>query len=258
MNFQCKAWYLSHRGKVRPANEDALQVGSKVVAQADMTEAVAWESSQPNAFCVCVADGMGGHKAGEQASLLCCEKLAQMDAQTDDQLQDRLEELNSAIYKETDVHPTWSGMGTTVAGLALLEEGAFAFNVGDSRVYRAEDKLLNKITTDDTLAQALQDAGVLDADGVRPPSLHGLTQALGGAKEYHDILPRTYECPLEDRATFLLCTDGLTDMLSLKRMEERLSLEKPELIVNALFEDAMDEGGKDNVTIIYIEVERGS
>ena len=73
---------------------------------------------------------------------------------------------------------------------------------------------------------------------------------------YREITPRIYDCPFKTRASYLLCTDGLTDMLSRDEMEELLLLEKPDWVVNGLFETAMDVGGKDNLTIIVLEVER--
>ncbi len=256
MSFQCKAWYLSHRGKVRPGNEDSLLLGDKIVTQGDMTEPDVWESEEAGSFCVCVADGMGGHKAGERASALCCEGLAQMDDESEEQLQERLLELHRSIHEESNFDPNCRGMGTTVAGLAFLGEDLRAFNVGDSRVYRIQDQSLNQITKDDTIAQAMEEAGMWKPGEVRPAGFHGLTQALGGSMAYREIVPQTHDCPLENRASYLLCTDGLTDMLSLDQMEEGLSLEKPELILDGLFEAAMGAGGKDNLTIICLEVER--
>ncbi len=256
MSFQCKAWYLSHRGKVREGNEDSLLIGTKIVTEGDMNVAETWESEEVGFFCVCVADGMGGHKAGERASALCCEQLAHINDESKEQFAERLKSINLSIYKEAELDPECSGMGTTVAGLGFLGDDLFAFNVGDSRVYRIQDQFLNKLTKDDTSAQALEDAGVWDQSEVRPATSHGLIQSLGGARAFKEITPRTYDCSLKARASYLLCTDGLSDMLSLDQMEEGLSPEKPELIVNGFFKAAMDEGGKDNVTIIYLEVER--
>lgn len=257
MTFICKAWYLTHRGKIRKGNEDSLLIGSKVVASENLDEPLVWESMECGSpFCVCVADGMGGHRAGERASAICCEQLAATDDETEEQFRERIQEINRAIYEESGADPNFAGMGTTVAGLAFLGEDLFAFNVGDSRVYRIQDQFLNKLTKDDTTTQALEDAGVWEQGKVRPADSHGLIQALGGAKEFKEITPNTYNCSLKTRGTYLLCTDGLTDMLSLDQMEEGLSLEKPDLIVNGLFKAAMKAGGKDNVTIVFLEVER--
>ena len=258
MNFECKAWYLSHRGKVRQGNEDSLLLGSKVVTFENEGAVCSWEDRPSVPFCIAVADGMGGHKAGERASALCCESLEAMKVDTEEQLKETLCDINGVVFRESRQDPDLSGMGTTVAGLAFIEEGVFAFNVGDSRVYRVQDLFLNKITKDDTSAQALEDAGVWEQGEVRPETSHSLIQALGGSMELREISPNTYPCNLRNRATYLLCTDGLTDMLGLDGMEETLGSETPDLIVNALFDGAMEAGGKDNVTIIYLQVERVS
>ena len=258
MNFECKAWYLSHRGKVRQGNEDSLLLGSKIVTHENEGAVCSWESQPSVPFCIAVADGMGGHQAGERASALCCQYLEAMEAATEEQLQQALCEINGIIFRESRQGHDLSGMGTTVAGLAFIEEGVFAFNVGDSRVYRIQDQFLNKITKDDTTAQALEDAGVWKQGEVRPEASHGLIQALGGSKEFREIRPNTYPCNLRSRASYLLCTDGLTDMLGLDGMEETLGSETPSLIVNALFDGAMETGGRDNVTIVYLQIERVS
>ena len=258
MNFECKAWYLSHRGKVRPGNEDSLLLGNKVVTRESEGAVSLWEGTTSIPFCIAVADGMGGHKAGERASALCCESLEAMKVDTEDQLQETLCEINGVVFRESLQNPDLSGMGTTVAGLAFIEEDVFAFNVGDSRVYRVQDQFLNKITKDDTSAQALEDAGLWKQGEVRPENSHSLIQALGGSMELREINPNTYPCSLRNRAVYLLCTDGLTDMLGLDEMEETLGAETPDSIVNALFDGAMEAGGKDNVSIVYLEVERSS
>ena len=181
-----------------------------------------------------------------------------MDDKSEDELSNHLRELHRAIHKESDFDPNCRGMGTTVAGLAFFGEDLCIFSVGDSRVYRMHDQSLDQITRDDTTAQAMEDAGMWKPGEVRPAAFHGLTQALGGSMAYREIDPRIHDCTFKTRATYLLCTDGLTDMLSQDQIEELLLPEKPDLFVNGLFEAAMDAGGKDNVSIICLEVESTS
>ena len=233
-------------------------MGSKIVTLENGGTVCSWEDRPRIPFCIAVADGMGGHKAGERASALCCEYLEAMEVGSEEQLQQTLCKINGIIFRESRQDPDLSGMGTTVAGMAFIEEGVFAFNVGDSRVYRVQDKFLNKITKDDTSAQALEDAGIWEQGEVRPVTSHSLVQALGGSMEPREISPNTYPCNLKNRATYLLCTDGLTDMLGLDGMEETLGSGTPDLIVNALFDGAMEAGGRDNITIVYLQVERVS
>ena len=150
-------------------------------------------------------------------------------------------------------------MGATVAGLCRGDEGLFALNVGDARVYRKQDNYLAQITKDDSVAQVLVDAGKLAPDETRDKKLHQITQAIGGGPEFSDIDPHQYPVRIKNRADFLVCSDGLHDMVSLDAMEDIVSREKtPEQIVGKLFQTAMESGGEDNITIIWAEIQTGN
>lgn len=258
MNLECKAWYLTHRGKVRQGNEDSLLLCDKVISQENNGVVCYWESRSNIPFCIAVADGMGGHKAGERASEFCCEFLKTVVVDSEEQLQEILRKLNKAVFLESSKDSEFWGMGTTVAGLALASEGLFAFNVGDSRVYRVQDyQFLNQITKDHSPSQALENVGGFLNTNSDSLSSNTLTQAIGGSMELKEISPSTYPCQFREKAAYLLCTDGLTDMMGLEDMEKALLAETPELMVNALFDGAMKAGGRDNISIIYVEMEKG-
>jgi PPM family protein phosphatase len=256
MNLECSVAFVSHRGDLRTSNEDSLVFDNLIVRGSEEGSVYSLNTCISPPFCLAVADGMGGHQAGEKASALCCESLMGLDVSGDAQLHERIKEINKVIFRESQQDSKLSGMGTTVAGLAFLEEGVLAFNVGDSRVYRVRDQFLEKITKDDTSAQALEDAGVFEQGTVRAKTGHGLLQALGGSNKFMEVTPNTYVCEFRKKAQFLLCTDGLTDMLGQDEMENCLSAESPRTIVDTLFLKAMKAGGRDNVTIVLAEFER--
>jgi serine/threonine protein phosphatase PrpC len=149
-------------------------------------------------------------------------------------------------------------MGATVAGIGCGGRGLFAFNVGDSRVYRLDDEKLIQITRDDSEAEDLIDLGLLQPyDGPRPGFLHALTQAIGGREEVIDIETHVHPLHVEARARFLICSDGLTDMLHAPEIREVLAGERrAEKAVVELFERAMNAGGVDNITLAVIEIEK--
>ena len=149
-------------------------------------------------------------------------------------------------------------MGATVAGIAYGGKGMFAFSVGDSRVYRYGRQRLTQVTRDDSEAEELMRAGLLPRDGsVRPGFMHALTQAIGGRDYIVEIKPHFYPLSVATRARFLICTDGVTDMLEPSIIEEVIAKETdPAAAAALLFHLAMDAGGVDNITLAVIDVEK--
>jgi protein phosphatase len=187
-----------------------------------------------------VADGMGGHRGGAVASRLAAERLAASGAQLTDAgaVRAALEDANAALYGAMQ-DPNLFGMGTTVVGLVLAPRLIW-FNVGDSRLYRADGGTLRQLSTDD----------------VPPGPRSGLlTQTLGGA-----FPPEAIDAHIGEQAfspaRFLLCSDGLTDMLD--DAEIAACLDRPNAeAVPRLLEAAMAAGGRDNVSIVLVSVEAG-
>jgi serine/threonine protein phosphatase PrpC len=150
-------------------------------------------------------------------------------------------------------------MGASVAGIACGREGAFLFNVGDARVYREQDGFLQLVTKDDSIAQLLVETGQAAPDEVRPANIHQITQAIGGKSEPTPIAPHIEALKLTRPRRFLLCSDGLTDMVAIDRMENILSKHSPATeAVAELFRAAMEAGGEDNATIIVAEISLAS
>ncbi len=249
------AW-MCHTGKLRKVNEDACLFGG-VFSGASTSRAMDAALGGGN-WIVAVADGIGGHKAGAYASREVVAALADCDDFSPGGVERLLEKTNHRLFKKGRGEPSMAGMGATVVGLLACAEGLFAFNVGDARIYRQHGGRLKLITRDDSVEQLLVSEGLLRAhDGIRPSSMHALTQSIGGSEDHVKIEPHFYEIETAKSMRFIVCTDGLTDMLSSKAME-RVCIPTLDAAAAAqeLFDAAMDAGGRDNITVAVVDVEK--
>jgi serine/threonine protein phosphatase PrpC len=241
---------FTHEGAQRADNEDSIAVGAWV-RSAPMPAPLVLERAIERLLIAVVADGMGGHAAGEVASRMAVERLARDAARAADEagLAELLREVNVELFAAMREQPECRGMGTTVAGVAIGPERTIAFNVGDSRVYRIADGRLEQLSTDDTPGPKL-------ADGRTAAMTSNLiTQTLGGDYEETEIVPHLLCLPPAARERYLLCSDGLSDLVSREEIEAELTADD-QSSVEALFEAAMDRGGRDNVSIILLELRR--
>ena len=207
-----------------------------------------------------VADGMGGHAAGEVASQLCVQTLerALPAGQRDrDSVQTAIETANEAILTHVGGHPDDQGMGTTVTGVVLAGGGETAhwvvFNLGDSRTYQFLDGQLRQLTVDHSEVQELVQRGELTADQARVhPSRNVVTRSLGveqlGVTDFWRI-------PVSAGERLVLCSDGLSDEL----LDEAISgiladCPSAQGAADALVDAAVVHGGRDNVTVVVIDV----
>ena len=241
---------LTHVGLRRRANEDCIAVDGRILCEPmERPEVSCHRLDGPSAFAV--ADGMGGHPAGEVASRSAIEFLvSHLDGTGADRARvaDLLRDTNRFLFEEMARCPQWYGMGTTLAGVVASAERLIAFNVGDSRVYRIEDGGLEQVSVDDSEAVNL---GFL----FNRVSARVLSQCLGGFPESGgEIFPHVAELALRPGSRFLVCSDGLYDMLSDSTIARCLD-EDPERSVQTLFEAAMAEGGVDNISIVLGAIE---
>jgi serine/threonine protein phosphatase PrpC len=226
---------FTHRGRVRPANEDAIAV-RRWIRSDPMPEPERWRVDLEEPLLCVVADGMGGHEAGEVASRLTAKGLS---------------ERASQLFAAMEQDPSTRGMGTTVAGIILVRGRLIWFNAGDSRIYRFRNGFLRQISVDDVPAVASTGA----EGGMRRS--HEIIQSLGGAPTFQPVDPHVGDDELAIPSRWLLCSDGLTDMVDLDSMEQCLASGDSEAVA-ALFERAMEAGGDDNVSIVIVSVANGS
>jgi serine/threonine protein phosphatase PrpC len=230
---------FTHRGRVRAGNEDTIVVGDWVSAP-DMAapRIVQCDLSAPVLCAVC--DGMGGHRAGEVASRHVAQRLSQERSRIGDAgtAAAVLADIDAELYRRMAEDSNLLGMGTTVAGL-MLAPRLIWFNVGDSRIYRQRGGGLEQVSIDDT-----------------PPGPRSgvITQSLGGALPPAEIAPHCSEEVLVAPARFLLCSDGLSDMLDDAEIAECLKHPDAEAVAQ-LFGRAMDAGGHDNISIVLASVQ---
>ncbi|MCA9216090.1 MAG: serine/threonine-protein phosphatase [Planctomycetales bacterium] len=267
---------LTDRGLSRPSNQDQFLV-------ADLVKTLRIDDSSLNVDAhrrisgnsqgklMLVADGMGGHSAGERASKLAIETIstyvlntlhwffrleADREHDFESELMASLELCNRQIREEAEVVPGERGMGTTVTMAYLIWPRLYVVHAGDSRCYVYHESGLKRITEDHTFAEQLVNAGVLspeNADQSRWSNV--LWNVVGGSEE--DLHPVVYKCELAKGDTVLLCTDGLTRHLGDKQIEQVLSSagsRSAKDICQQLIDDALTGGGKDNVTAIVARV----
>jgi protein phosphatase len=223
-------------GNVRDGNEDSAYAGSRLVA---------------------VADGMGGHAAGEVASSVAITALAPLDddaAGNDllDALAAALDDANNQLRALTEDHNELDGMGTTVTALLSAGGRLAVAHVGDSRLYLLRDNELTQVTHDHTLVQDLVDAGRITAEqATSHPQRALLTRALDGREAVRaDLSVR--EARRGDR--YLLCTDGLSGVVSTQTITDALHLTEPQAAADRLVELALKGGGPDNITVVVADV----
>lgn len=237
-------FYITDTGMVRDHNEDSVVITENMNHEILMT----------------VADGMGGHNAGEIASSIAIthigtrfKELSTIGNKEDaiNWLKETINEINLLLYKYTEEHPESTGMGTTFV-LALLTKDFLLFgNIGDSSGYVIKDKKLHKITTDHTLVNLLVKSGELTEEEAKEhPRKNVLMKALGAAVAVEmDIFD--VETDIEG---ILLCSDGLTNMLDNEQIEkvlnEDLSIEDK---LNKLVYKCNNRGGNDNISIAYLD-----
>jgi protein phosphatase len=225
----------SDLGLVRNNNEDSVYAGPRLLA---------------------IADGMGGHAAGEVASKIVIAALEPLDEdrRIDDlmgSLRDTVVEANHRIADAVKQSNELEGMGTTLTALRFAGSQVGLVHVGDSRAYLLRNNLLAQITHDDTYVQYLVDSGRLTPDEAKDhPRKSVILRALLGSEVEPDVSIR--EARSGDR--YLLCSDGLSDVVSTETIAETLQIEDPQECADRLVELALRGGGPDNVTVIVADV----
>ena len=225
----------SDRGLVRANNEDSVYAGARLLA---------------------LADGMGGHAAGEVASQLVIAALAHLD---DDEpggdllskLDAAVREGNSAIAAHVEADPELEGMGTTLTAILFAGNRLGLVHIGDSRGYLLRDGELNQITKDDTFVQTLVDEGRITAEEAHShPQRSLIMRALTG----HEVEPTLIMREARAGDRYLLCSDGLSDPVSHETILEALQIPDVADSADRLIELALRGGGPDNVTVVVADV----
>lgn len=227
-------------GLVRKTNEDRLLIEDEV-----------------GLFVVC--DGMGGHKGGDVASTLAVQAVKGCLPEFDPSapinwLNQCIRTANESIRQCSQSNSELSDMGTTITAALIQNKQLYAANVGDSRLYSIRNGIIRKITKDHTLAEQMLADGLLKADDLASSAYnHILTRALGTEDS---VIIDNFTEQLEDDDIILICTDGLSDMLNDEEIASviRKNGNDMDRAASELIENAIDNGGFDNITIILIRV----
>lgn len=234
------AWIATDTGSVRTRNEDRCFAGEWSADGDDGAWSVALDAGR---WVAAVADGMGGHQAGELASEAAIAALRPLTAGivSERAAKEAVDRLNEAVFNAMYAPGGRPGMGCTLAALAMDAEQALFFNVGDSRAYVVRGRDIVQHSLDHTAR----------GGGAHARS-HILTQSLGGTSRRTPLTPHISRARLADADIVILCSDGLTDMLSEEDIVDVLQ-RRPPHPARALAEAAIDAGGHDNVTVIVID-----
>ncbi len=254
MSFQYQIGVVTDVGKVRTINEDCFSV-------------------DPEAGLFLVADGVGGHNAGDVASTMAIEIITnhvhdekkplmgtyrEEFAPATNRTMSAIRLANATIHEAGQRHAAHQGMATTIASVCIMGQVMALASVGDSRIYRMRGQCLERLTVDHSLlAEHIEDGLVMAEDGAGLAYQHALTRALGAEETIQVDVDETV---VLTRDWILLCTDGLTNMVEEDEMARIiLGLEDdPQQACEALVETANNRGGTDNITVVLIHCEPGT
>lgn len=241
--FQCAA--RSALGLVRSGNEDSALIGAQVIA---------------------VADGMGGHAGGEVASSVAIDTLAEispsfLNSEIDsdsasDLFLNSLHTIDAQIRAVAKEEPALAGMGTTLTALFVSGSEISLLHIGDSRAYRFRGNSLEQISADHTVLQELLNKGVIsESEALVHPQRSMLTQALMGDGTLEPSL-HIFEAKIQDR--YILCSDGLSGVLTDKEIKSLIKGKSAVEAVDALIDATYINGAPDNVTVIVADIVEAS
>jgi protein phosphatase len=242
----------THAGQVRPLNEDAV-------------------GADPDSGLFILADGLGGYNAGEIASTMAVSTLlAELPAELDSArlaastfdpqkvLRERLIAMNSTIFRAALNSSAFEGMATTIVVAWLLGDRLWVAHTGDSRLYRMRNGQLEQLTRDHSFSQELLDAGMVTEEEARLlPAKNLVTRALGASAE---VDPEVRDYALQAGDVVMMCSDGLTEMISFSEIGQQLASCDGDVQEGArrLVDMANEAGGRDNVSVVVVGVQEAA
>lgn len=244
-SYTYKVYSFSETGPTRGSNEDNITYF--------------FRGNTKQTLFAMVADGMGGHNAGEVASHIACqvaeELLSEEYLKTDlrSMLNGLIHSMHHAIKSAANTNEAYSGMGTTATTL-LIQADHFAFgHVGDSRLYRFHHHVLEQLTTDQTLVNQMVAQGKIEAHEAHTHDMkHVLLQALGTVDIIEPEVSQEYL--LENGDYYFLCSDGVYDVLSNEELQSLLAMRQPALAMESIKALCYGRNAKDNVSALLVEV----
>jgi protein phosphatase len=229
----------SHIGKIRATNQDSGSVGRHLFV---------------------VADGMGGHAGGDVASALAVQHLSRLDRaytsvdEARETLFTNILEAGRELTSTVEEHPELTGMGTTVSAMIRVGSQMVIAHIGDSRIYRLREGVLEQITSDHTFVQRLVDSGrITPEEAAVHPRRSVLMRVLGDVDAEPEVDTHVVDTQPGDR--WLLCSDGLSGYVPERDIAETLlTIDDVELVCHKLITQTLSEGAPDNVTVVVVRV----
>lgn len=238
-----KAFALTDVGKNRVTNQDYVYCKSDAVG------------NLPNVFIV--ADGMGGHKAGDIASVTAVDAVLKSIEQSEKTdvisiMEEAVREANKTLYEKSKSNEEWAGMGTTLVLATVMDNTIFVANIGDSRLYLIDDGI-HQITRDHSYVEEMVSIGEIDKSEARTHSKKNIiTRAIGVEEETHADF---FEVQFKKGDKLLMCSDGLTNMIEDNDILSVIAGNNDiESTVHKLIDLANDSGGKDNIAVLIAEL----
>ena len=237
-----KAWGMKDIGKCREINQDYIFVSEEPIG------------NLPNLFLV--ADGMGGHKAGDLASEYTVAKVQEavsksMQTIPYQMLKGAFQYANQKLLEKAGESDSYTGMGTTLVAATVKNDAVYVVNVGDSRLYKIGDKI-EQITEDHSLVEEMVRMGEISKEQARNhPDKNIITKAMGVSDT---VEPDYFDTDLQKGECLLMCSDGLTNMVSDRQIKEIVELRTDlESCAKELIRAANQNGGRDNIAVVLIE-----
>lgn len=236
------------KGMHRELNEDCFNI-------------ISGNDGVPEVFVI--ADGMGGHNSGEIASKAAVDYISSAissspgrfapDSGISDEIKKLMAETNRNVHEKSFELPQNNGMGTTMTVAMAVGGVMYIGHIGDSRLYLIRDNSISQLTTDHSyIEEMIRNGSMTREEAKSHPRKHVITRALGCTPE---VEADTYNCGMEAGDIYILCTDGLTNMLGEEEIMELAAANPPDAACEALVKRANDNGGEDNITVIVIKNE---
>ncbi len=254
-----RAAACSNKGRVRMNNEDNFYLDGLFMDETQRDQGGLFNKDELSRGLFAVCDGMGGEEAGEEASLLSvklCDRYRKEGMSTQpEKLAEFLKNGCKEVLRQARENGNHSG--ATIAMLIAAEDGLYAANMGDSRIYRLVGKGLEQVSEDHTeIQRLLRKRLITPAQAKTHPKRHMILQYWGmplGIAPFQPFISR--KIPYAAGERFLICSDGLTDMVENNRIAQLLRQRKSiKDITQELVDEALQNGGKDNVTVLILEV----
>ena len=242
-----RAYGITNTGKERSVNQDYIFYQATSIG------------NLPNLFIV--ADGMGGHRAGDVASRFTVDTFTDYIKESEDAnpitlIDEGIRRANERLVEKSQTREEYQGMGTTIVVATVVDNNVYIANVGDSRIYLVNDTI-KQLTRDHSLVEEMVSLGELDKQKAREHRKKNIiTRAIGASK---NVIPDFFEIEYEPGDKLLLCSDGLSNMIDDSKIKRIVNSSSDiEVVVSKLIEEANRNGGKDNISVVLVQMQYDS